>query len=154
MKPLLESVESLCQYALSPEFASIPAQISLAGAHAQQPILHSTRHMLDAASALISTSRSLIANNKDPKLWQSFSSNSKIISDSIIRLAKSIKEKAPAKTECDQVLACIDKCTRHLEGALVAVRMNQLLQLSEIAEAKSLQTYEEHAINCAQQVIL
>lgn len=153
VKPLLESVESLCQYALSPEFASIPAQISLAGARSQQPILLSTRHMLDAASALIAASRSLIANNKDPKLWQSFSSNSKIISDSIIRLAKSIKEKAPAKAECDQVLACIDKCTRHLESALVAVRMNQPLLLSEIAEAKSLQIYEEHAINCAQQVM-
>ena len=94
VKPLLESVDSLCQYALSPEFASIPAQISAAGIRAQQPILHSTRHMLDAASALIAASRSLIATNKDPKLWQHFSTNSKIISDSIIRLAKSIKEKA------------------------------------------------------------
>ena len=153
VKPLLESVESLCQYALSPEFASIAAQISTAGARSQQPILHATRHMLDAAAALIQASRSLIANNKDPKLWQSFSTNSKIISDSIIRLAKSIKEKAPAKAECDHVLASIEKCTRHLESALVAVRMNQPLQLSEIAEAKSLQTYEEHAINCAQQVM-
>lgn len=152
VKPLLDSVDSLCQYALSPEFASIPAQISTTGARAQQPIIHSTRHMLDAASALITASRSLIANNKDPKLWQSFSTNSKIISDSIIRLAKSIKEKAPAKAECDQVLGSIEKCTRHLESALVAVRMNQPLQLSEIADAKSLQTYEEHAINCAQQV--
>lgn len=109
--------------------------------------------MLDAASALIAASRSLVANNKDPKLWQSFSTNSKVISDSIIRLAKSIKEKAPAKAECDQVLACIDKCSRHLESVLVAVRMNQPLQLSEIADSKSLQTYEEHAINCAQQVM-
>lgn len=152
VKPLLESVDSLCQYALSPEFASIPAQISAAGVRAQQPILHSTRHMLDAASALITASRSLIATNKDPKLWQLFSTNSKIISDSIIRLAKSIKEKAPAKAECDQVLTGIDKCTRHLESALVALRMNQQLQLSELADSKSLQTYEEHAINCAQQV--
>lgn len=153
VKPLLESVDSLCQYALSPEFASIPAVISENGARSQQPILVSTRTMLEAALQLIQASRALIANNKDPKLWQLFSTNSKIISDSIIRLAKSIKEKAPAKLECDQAISIIEKCMKHIESALMALRMNQGLQLSELADSKSLQTYQEHAINCSNQIM-
>lgn len=153
VKPLLESVDSLCQYALSPEFAGIPAVISENGAKAQQPILEATRTLLDAASKLIQASKSLISNNKDPQTWQSFSSNSKTISDSIKRLATSIKEKAPAKAECESALGILDKCMKHLEGALLAVNMNQGLHLSEIANSKSLQIYQEHAISCAHQMM-
>jgi talin len=152
VKPLLDSVESLCQYALSPEFASVPAVISENGARAQEPILLATRTMLDASSQLISASRSLIANNKDPQTWQLFSSNSKLISDSIKKLATSIKEKAPAKLECDQALNILEKCMKHLESALLSVAMNQKLALSELANSKSLQAYQEHAISCANQI--
>jgi talin len=152
VKPLLDSVESLCQYALSPEFASIPAVISENGARAQEPILLATRTMLDASAQLISASRSLIANNKDPQTWQLFSSNSKLISDSIKKLATSIKEKAPAKLECDQALNILEKCMKHLESALLSVAMNQKLALSELANSKSLQAYQEHAISCANQI--
>jgi talin len=152
VKPLLDSVESLCQYALSPEFASIPAVISENGVRAQEPILQATRTMLDASSQLISASRSLISNNKDPQTWQLFSSNSKTISDSIKKLATSIKEKAPAKLECDQALAVLDKCMKHLESALLNVAMGHTLPLSELANSKSLQAYQEHAISCANQI--
>lgn len=151
--PLLEAVESLCQYALSPEFSSVPAVISENGARSQIPILSATKTMLDASQQLIQASKMLIANNKDPHLWQSFSTNSKIISDSIKRLATAIKEKAPAKSECDQALTIIDKCMKHLESAIVAIRMNQVLPLSELANSKSLQAYQEHAITCATQMI-
>jgi talin len=153
VRPLLESVESLCQYALSPDFAGIPAVISENGARSQIPILIATRTMLDASHELIEASRSLIANNKDPQLWQLFSSNSKIISESIKRLATSIKQKAPAKLECDNALNIIEKCMKHLEQAILAIAMNQILPLSELANSKSLQAYQEHAISCAQQML-
>lgn len=153
VRPLLDSVESLCEYALSPEFTGIPATISQNGAKSQQPILEATRALLDAASNLIHSSRSLISNNKDPQSWQMFSTNSKIISESIKRLATSIKEKAPAKSECEHALAILDKCMKHLESALLALNMNQGLQLSELANMKSLQIYQEHAISCANQMM-
>ena len=130
----------------------MPAFISENGARSQIPILLATRTMLDASHQLIQTSRALIANNKDPHLWQLFSTNSKLISDSIKRLATSIKEKAPAKAECDQALNTIDKCMKHLESAIMAIAMNQVLPLSELANSKSLQAYQEHAISCATQM--
>ena len=152
VKPLLDAVESLCEYALSPEFASQPAVISEAGARAQSPILDATRTMLDAAAQLITAARSLIASNADPLAWQLFSAHSRTISDSIKKLATGIKERAPAKRECDQALATLDKCMRHLESALVSVAMSHKLALSELANAKSLQAYQEHALSCATQL--
>merc|ERR1719230_304510 len=38
-RPLIEAVDNLCQFASSPEFASLPAKISAEGREAQQPIL-------------------------------------------------------------------------------------------------------------------
>ena len=137
---------------MSPEFASIPAVISDSGARAQIPILTASRTMLDASQHLIQSSKALIGNNKDPQSWQSFSTNSKIISDSIKRLATSIKEKAPAKAESDNALSIIEKCMKHLESAILAVNMNQILPLSELANSKSLQAYQEHAMSCASQI--
>ncbi len=153
VKPLLESVEGLCQYALSPEFACVPAVISANGAKAQEPIVSAAQTMIDAALELVQASRLLISNNKDPQMWQAFSTNSKIISDSIKRLATSIKEKAPAKQECEQALKIIEKCMKHLESAILSVNMGQKLPLSDLANSKSLQAYQEHAISCANQIM-
>jgi len=153
VRPLLESVEGLCQYALSPEFACVPSVISPNGAKAQEPILNAAQTMIDAALELVQASRLLVANNKDPQSWQAFSTNSKIISDSIKRLATCIKEKAPAKHECEQAVKVIEKCMKHLESAILSVNMGQKLPLSDLANSKSLQAYQEHAISCANQVM-
>ncbi len=152
IRALLESVQALCEYALSTEFAAVPAIISDEGARLQLPILEASRVMLSASEHLISTSRSLIASTNDPLLWQAFSSNSKLISDAIKRLATAIKEQAPAKKECEQALSSIKKCMQHLESAIRAITMNQVLPLSELANSKSLQAYQEHAVACAGQM--
>jgi len=152
-RPLLDAVHALCQYALSAEFAAVPAQISDAGARAQLPVLEASRVMLSAAEQLVSTSRHLIASANDPLLWQAFSTNSKLISDAIKRLATAIKERAPAKRECDQALATVAKCMQHLDSAIRAISMNQVLPLSELANSKSLPAYQEHAMACASQMV-
>ena len=153
VRPLLESVDNLCQYALSPEFSGVPAIISQAGMLSQRPILDSTRDLLSSALNLVHGAKKLILNNKDPHQWLVFSSNSKVISDSIKRLATSIREKAPAKLECEQALSVLEKCIKHLDSVLLSLNMNQTLQLSEQASLKSLQIYQEHALTCANQMM-
>ncbi|CAF0748960.1 unnamed protein product [Brachionus calyciflorus] len=153
VKPLLDSVDNLCQYALSPEFSGLPAVISENGAISQKPIIESVKILLTSSLNLVQCSKNLIQNNKDPQQWQFFSNNSKLISDSIKKLATSIKEKAPAKLECELGLNILDKCTKHLENVLLSVKMNQPLQLSEQANLKSLQIYQEHALTCANQML-
>lgn len=42
---------------------------------------------------------------------------------------------------------------KHLESAILAINMNQVLPLSELANSKSLQAYQEHAMSCALQLV-
>jgi talin len=148
--PLIESVEYLCQYALTPDFSNVPAVISENGVKAQEPILQSTKIILDSSCELLTASKSLISNCKDPQQWHRFSSTSKSISESIKKVATYIKEKAPAKIECDKTLSIIDRCTKLVENAIIsAVRQS----LEAPVRDKSLQVYQEQAINSALQIM-
>ena len=153
VRPLLDAVDSLCQYAGSAEFAGVLAQIGASGARAQQPILSAARTILDGGAQLIQAARALLASAKDPHGWQQFSSNSKLISEAIKRLATSVKEKAPAKSECEQALSQLECCLKHVESSLISLAMSQELTLpSSLSAAKSLTACSEHAMSCAAQI--
>lgn len=154
MRQLTDSVDSLCQYASSPEFFGVQASLGQKGIQAQQPILSAARIMLDSGAHLIQASKSLLISNSDPQMWQQFSSNSKLISESIKKLATSIKEKAPAKVECDQALAQLEKCLKLIESALIALAMNQDIASAINIEmsSSSVDSHREHAVSCATQI--
>lgn len=148
--PLLEAVENLCQYALTPEFSNVPAVISENGIRAQEPILNSTRIILDSSCELLVASKSLISNPKDPQQWHKFSANSKLMSDSIKKVATYIKEKAPAKAECDRTLLILELCTKYVERAILSACKQSL---EPPIKGKSLQVYQEQAINSSLQIM-
>jgi talin len=147
--PLLDSADNLCQYAQSTEFQSVAAVLSPHGIKAQEPILTSNKSILDATIIVIQASKYLSANNKEPQHWQKFATNSKLMSESIKRVATLIKERAPAKHECDKALQTIENCLRCIENATIS-SLNQCL-MPPIKD-KSLQSYQEQAINSAMQM--
>uniref|UniRef100_A0A3Q3LRD1 Talin 2 n=1 Tax=Mastacembelus armatus TaxID=205130 RepID=A0A3Q3LRD1_9TELE len=118
--PLLEAVENLSTFANNPEFASIPAQISIEGSAAQEPIVRSARAMLDSSTYLLETARSLVLNPKDPPTWSILAGHSRTVSDSIKSLITSIRDKAPGQRECDYSIDNINKCIRDIEQASLA----------------------------------
>merc|ERR1712013_545008 len=58
MGPLIEAVENLCQFASSPEFASVPAKISEEGREAQMPIFDSGKQIIAGSCAMIQSAKS------------------------------------------------------------------------------------------------
>ena len=42
---------------------------------------------------------------------------------------------------------------QHLDSAIRAISMNQVLPLSELANSKSLPAYQEHSMACASQMV-
>merc|ERR1719427_551701 len=100
-RPLIEAVDNLCQFASSPEFASVPAKISAEGREAQQPILVSGEAIISGSCAMIHSAKSLAVNPKDPPTWQALANSSKAVSDSIKKLVSSIRDKAPGQRESD-----------------------------------------------------
>ncbi|XP_049817811.1 talin-2 isoform X3 [Aethina tumida] len=123
-KPLLEAVDSLCVYAASSEFASIPAKISEEGKQAQQPILKSGQSLIDSSTSVLNATKTLIVNPKHPSAWQQFASSSKSVSDSFKQLVQDIKKSSPGQNEC---IKAVEILTNHLK-TLDAAYMDSVSQ--------------------------
>lgn len=120
-EPLLEAVNSLCQYASQPEFISIPAKISEEGRRAQEPILQAGRGVLDGVVEMVRAVKSLAISPEDPPVWQQLAHHSKPVSECVKRLVDSIREKAPGQAQCDAVLETINTCARELDTASMSI---------------------------------
>ncbi|CAF3837471.1 unnamed protein product [Rotaria magnacalcarata] len=90
-RPLLQSIDELYTYAMSREFASVPALISSTGRQLQEPILAAARNVVDGACRIVDCSKNLIVNAKEPAQWQQLAGHTKNVSESIKRLATSVK---------------------------------------------------------------
>ncbi|KAJ7994856.1 hypothetical protein DPEC_G00253800, partial [Dallia pectoralis] len=146
--PLIEAVENLTAFASNPEFASIPAKISYEGSAAQEPILFSTRSMLDSSTHLLKTARSLVINPKDPPTWSILASHSRTVSDSIKGLITSIRDKAPGQRECDYSIDNINRCIRDIEQASLAAVSQNLASRDDI----SLEALQEQLTSTVQEI--
>uniref|UniRef100_A0A674KFR5 Talin 2 n=1 Tax=Terrapene triunguis TaxID=2587831 RepID=A0A674KFR5_9SAUR len=131
--PLIEAVENLTAFASNPEFVSIPAQISMEGSRAQEPILISAKTMLESSALLIKTARSLAINPKDPPTWSVLAGHSHTVSDSIKSLITSIRDKAPGQRECDYSIDGINRCIRDIEQASLAAVSQNLATRDDIS---------------------
>lgn len=123
--PLIEAVDNLCQFASSPEFASVPAKISAGGREAQMPIFDSGKQIIAGSCAMIQSAKSLAVNPRDPPTWQALANSSKSVSDSIKKLVSSIRDKAPGQRECDDAIEQLTMHIRELDQAsLAAINQN------------------------------
>jgi len=134
-RPLIEAVDNLCQFAGSPEFASLPAKISHEGREAQAPILDSGYYIIDGSCQMIQSAKSLAINPKDPPTWQALANSSKAVSDSIKKLVSSIRDKAPGQSECDDAIDTLTMNIRDLDSASLAA-INQNFTARKDKEAK------------------
>ncbi|XP_058461814.1 talin-2 isoform X3 [Malaya genurostris] len=148
-EPLLDAVSSLCQFANSAEFISIPARISAEGRKAQEPILLAGRGILDGAIDMVKTAKVLAMTPTDPPVWQQLAIHSRNVSESIKKLASSIREKAPGQLQCDQVLETLKACARDLNSAALAVGVDGLPQRKE----NNLQGFTNQSLNAASELI-
>uniref|UniRef100_A0A8C3HXI8 Talin 2 n=1 Tax=Chrysemys picta bellii TaxID=8478 RepID=A0A8C3HXI8_CHRPI len=146
--PLIEAVENLTAFASNPEFVSIPAQISMEGSRAQEPILISAKTMLESSALLIKTARSLAINPKDPPTWSVLAGHSHTVSDSIKSLITSIRDKAPGQRECDYSIDGINRCIRDIEQASLAAVSQNLATRDDI----SVEALQEQLTSVVQEI--
>ncbi|UXI17836.1 polycomb complex protein BMI-1 [Sarcoptes scabiei] len=114
-RPLLESVDNLISFASSPEFASVPAEISIKARQAQEPITTYGKSIIDASSNMIMSAKTLAVNPKDSPGWQTLANHSKNVSNSIKKLVTSIKDASPGQNECDDALEKLSYCIKKLD---------------------------------------
>ncbi|XP_070498321.1 talin-2 isoform X3 [Chironomus tepperi] len=148
-EPLLDAVSSLCQFASSPEFVSIPAKISADGRRAQEPILNAGRGILDGAVEMVKTAKVLAVTPTDPPIWQQLAIHSKSVSESIKKLASSIREKAPGQLQCESVIEILNTCDRDLNATSMAIGIEGLQPKKD----NNIQGYTGQVLNAASELI-
>lgn len=149
VKPLLNAVNSLCQYASSPEFLSVPVQISAEGRRAQEPILQAGRGVLDGVIEMVRAAKSLAVAPDDPPVWQKLAMHSKPVSESVKNLVDNIGDNAPGQTQCDQVLETLANCLRQLNGAGMTIGGQGLAKNQD----NTLQGFTEHTLNSSAELL-
>ncbi|XP_009333096.1 PREDICTED: talin-1 [Pygoscelis adeliae] len=132
--PLIEAVDNLTAFASNPEFATVPAQISLEGRRAMEPIVSSAKTMLESSAGLIQTARSLAVNPKDPPQWSVLAGHSRTVSDSIKKLITNMRDKAPGQRECDEAIEVLNRCMREVDQASLAAISQQLAPREDISQ--------------------
>ena len=147
-RPLIEAVDNLCQFASTPEYASVPARISEQGRVGQEPIIESGHFIIEGSCSMIHSAKSLAVNPKDPPTWQSLANSSKSVSDAIKKLVSSIRDKAPGQRECEDAIEKLVMHIRELDQASLAA-INQNLQPRK---DKDIKTFTEQMENSAQQL--
>ncbi|XP_055324815.1 talin-2 isoform X2 [Sitodiplosis mosellana] len=149
VEPLLEAVNSMCQYASQPEFISIPAKISEEGYRAQEPILQAGRGVVNGVVEMVKAVKSLAVAPKDPAVWQQLSLRSKPVSDSVRNLVDSIRDKAPGQAQCDNVLETINTCARELDTASISIGVQGLPKRQD----NNLQGFTSQMLNASAELL-
>ncbi|CAF0901956.1 unnamed protein product [Adineta ricciae] len=120
-RPLLQNIDELYTYAMSKEFASVPAAISATGRQLQEPVLSAARNVVDGACRIVECSKNLIVNSKEPTQWQQLAMHTKGVSDSIKRLATAVKEMAPGQRECDRAIGELRKLFQEVDKSITNI---------------------------------
>lgn len=149
VRPLLHAVNSLCQYASSPEFISVPVQITAEGRKAQEPILQAGRGVLDGVIEMVRAAKSLAVAPDDPPVWQLLASHSKPVSESVKKLVDNIRDKAPGQVQCDQVLETLSNCARQLDSAGMSLGTQGLPKSLD----NTMQGFTEHTLNSTAELL-
>ncbi|XP_037295734.1 LOW QUALITY PROTEIN: talin-1-like [Manduca sexta] len=147
--PLQDAVRSLCQFADSPEFASIPAKISPQARLSQEAILDCGRNIISGSCSMLEAAKHLVLSPQDRVQWQHLATHSKTVSDSIKSLVTQIREKAPGQRECAAALDTLNKQLRELDHASIQAVGQEL----QPRKANTLQGYSEQIENSASEML-
>ncbi|XP_050558739.1 talin-1 [Spodoptera frugiperda] len=147
--PLQDAVRSLCQFADSPEFASIPAKISPQARNNQEAILECGRNIISGSCSMLESARQLGVSPAERSHWQQLALHSKTVSDSIKGLVANIKDKAPGQRECIAALDTLNRQLRELDQAAMQAVGQELVPRKN----NTLQGYTEQIENSATEML-
>ncbi|KXJ09442.1 Talin-1 [Exaiptasia diaphana] len=116
-KPLRNSVHSLTAYALSPEFASVPARISDEARSAQVPVIMAGKSVATTGTNYFNAAKIGVVNPKDQQAMYQMQQSAKAVADAMKRLITAIKDNAPGQRECDEALDKINQVINDLDQA-------------------------------------
>lgn len=125
-RPLIDALENLIKFASTPDFCGIPARISEKAKLAQQPIIISSKQIVENYCSMLNTAKSLFQYSKDPTGWTSLANHSRNVGESIKSLVTSIKDASPGQKECDITIEKLRKNIKELDQSSFSLNSQTL----------------------------
>lgn len=123
---LIETIEDLVAFSMSPEFAGSPAYISPIGEANQKPLLAYNHSLINSALGLVSSLKVVCNNPKDSSAIQVVQSQGRQINEALRNLIATLSTSAPGIKECDQAIDKITELLNDLDNALVETAAGKL----------------------------
>ncbi|KAJ3049223.1 Talin-1 [Rhizophlyctis rosea] len=124
--PLVEAVDRLVAFAMSPEFGGSAAKVGTEGLTSQRPIIDGTRGVISEAQSLVNTAKTVCSNPKDEPALQLLQVESRALTDSVQALLGLVSSSAPGQKECDGALVTLSDSVATLDAAIVEATANNL----------------------------
>ncbi|KAI3637909.1 hypothetical protein MIR68_004558 [Amoeboaphelidium protococcarum] len=125
--PLVDSVDGLVNYAVSPEFSPTPAQISPVALQKVQPMLEAGKSTVSVTQDAVANAKQIItSSNLDMSTTQMFNSQIKGINESFRQVLTGIKSSAPGQNECAEAIEQISACISDIDSTLLQVDVGSL----------------------------
>ncbi|KAI8799801.1 hypothetical protein BJ742DRAFT_115886 [Cladochytrium replicatum] len=106
--PVLEAVDALVSYAVSPEFAGTKAKLSSPALEAQKLLLEGNKSLVTSAQNIVNAIKSLCANVEDNAVRQVLNAEVRAAQQAVADTLSAVCSAAPGQKECDEA---IDKTT-------------------------------------------
>ncbi|ORX59304.1 hypothetical protein BCR36DRAFT_408797 [Piromyces finnis] len=123
---LIETIEDLVAFSMSPEFAGSPAYISPIGEANQKPLITYNHSLINSALGLVSALKVVCNNPKDNSAIQVVQSQGRQINEALRNLIATLSTSAPGIKECDQAIERITDLLSELDSALVETAAGKL----------------------------
>jgi len=123
---LIETIEDLVAFSMSPEFAGSPAYISPIGEANQKPLLTYNHNLINSALGMVSSLKVVCNNPKDSAAIQVVQSQGRLINEALRNLISTLSTSAPGIKECDQAIEKITELLGELDSALVETAAGKL----------------------------
>ncbi|KAJ3037472.1 Talin-1, partial [Rhizophlyctis rosea] len=124
--PLIDAVDKLVAFAMSPEFGGSAAKVGTEGLTRQGPILDGTRGVISTAQDLVGTAKMVCSNPKDEAAVQLLGVGTRALTDSVQTLQTLVTSSAPGQKECDAALVTLVESVAKVDEAIVEATANNL----------------------------
>ncbi|KAI9103042.1 hypothetical protein DFS34DRAFT_671082 [Phlyctochytrium arcticum] len=124
--PLVDTVDRLVTFAMSPEFSGTEARLGASAAVAQRPIIEGTQSVLMAAQELVGTVKLICSNPKDTDSQQLLQAQVRSLTESAQLTLQTISSSAPGQKECEAALEKLAESLSIVDSAIVEATVNNL----------------------------
>ncbi|RKO94095.1 talin 1 [Blyttiomyces helicus] len=124
---LVDAVDKLVAFSMSPEFAGTQLKVGTSAAVNQKPIIDGSRALVASSQDLVGTAKLLCTDPRDDAALQLLQAEIRAVTDSIQTLVQALSSGSPGQKQCDDALQALGDSIGAIDAAIVEATVNNLV---------------------------